>query len=66
MLKYEPESGESLWICIQNAIAQAKTAHQEVEFCFNDTVVIVQPQSHEYDIGTIWNLKRKLQQLESH
>jgi hypothetical protein len=57
------QPGESIYKAAQRAIHEARQRGSEVALIFNETRIIVNPLSFDGDIGSIYMLRRKIEEL---
>jgi len=60
----EAEKGVSLYRHIEQCIYLAKYYNTEIDTEFNGTKLRINPNSNEYDIALIWELKREVARLK--
>ncbi len=56
--------GESLNLFLQNAVQQAKDLGREIRVKFRQIELNVHPNSWEYDLETIYCLKKRIEEMK--
>ncbi len=63
-MKYEVETGESIYSAAQKAIKLAQKHDHDITLVFNDINIAVSQFAYDIDIGEIYHLKSKIRQLK--